>query len=305
MHSDILAFRNYLQLERNAAKNTVEAYIRDVQKLYAFLEVEKFSTSIQDIQKKHIDQFLIYLIEQFSLQESSQSRLISALKAYFQFHLYENNISASPAELIEAPKTGRKLPDTLSFEEILKMLEVFDLSKASGVRDRSILETLYSCGLRVSELCQLKMSAIQSEIQLIRVIGKGNKERLVPIGKDALKYLQMYTTGYRCHMQIADQHRDFVYLNLTGKPISRVSIFLMIKKTAATAGIRKTISPHTLRHSFASHLIEGGADLRAVQEMLGHASITTTEIYTHLDSSFLRKTIEQFHPLYLRDNLKL
>lgn len=295
---DISDFKNYLKLERGASMHTIEAYLNDIGKFYQYLQMENPSIQTEHIHKSHIDSFLIYLNESYSLQETTQSRIISGIKAFFQFLIYENRIESDPSELIETPKIKRKNPDTLSFEEINKILENIDLSSETGVRDRAILETLYSCGLRVSELIALRLSSVQKELQLVRVIGKGNKERIVPIGKDALKYISQYVDGYRDLKKIDEKDRDFVFLNQRSRPISRIYIFLMIRKMAAQVGIRKTISPHTLRHSFATHLIEGGADLRAVQEMLGHASITTTEIYTHLDNSFLRTTLEQFHPAY-------
>jgi integrase/recombinase XerD len=224
--------------------------------------------------------------------------MISGLKSFFQFQIYENKIEVNPTELIDMPKIARKLPDTLSFNEIEKMLDSIDLSAEAGVRDRAMIEILYSCGIRVSELTDLKLSNIQREIQLIKVIGKGNKERLVPIGQDAIKYLTMYTDHFRNQKKIKEQYKDIVFLNQRGGSISRVYIFLMIKRIASTIGITKSISPHTFRHSFATHLLEGGADLRAVQEMLGHSSITTTEIYTHLDKKFLRDTLEKYHPAF-------
>lgn len=296
--SYIIEFKNYLKLEKNASDHTIEAYINDISKLENYIDSSFGKLDIKEINRQHIESFLSFLNENFALQETTQSRIISGIKSFFQFQMYQNFLDSNPTELIEMPKIKRKLPDTLSFEEIEAMLGSIDLSTEGGTRDRAILETLYSCGLRVSELTNLRMSNVQKEIQLIKVIGKGNKERLIPIGGDAIKYMNFYLDGYRSRKKLDEKSKDFVFLNLRGKPISRISIFLMIKKIASAVGIRKIISPHTFRHSFATHLVEGGADLRAVQEMLGHASITTTEIYTHLDKKFLRETLEKYHPAF-------
>jgi integrase/recombinase XerD len=297
----ILEFKNYLKLEKNASSHTIDAYLNDINKLISFLEIEFSDITLYSIQRKHIESFIVYLIENFALQESTQSRILSGLNSYFQFLIYQNYIENSPMELIEMPRIKRKLPDTLSYDEIELMLAKIDLSTEQGTRDRAILEVLYSCGLRISELLNLKISEVQLDIQLIKVIGKGNKERIVPIGSIAIKYLRQYYDGYRKIKKINERFKDNLFLNLRGTPLSRISVFLMIKKIAEEVGIQKSISPHTFRHSFATHLVEGGADLRAVQEMLGHVSITTTEIYTHLDNQYLRKTIEQFHPAYTKN----
>jgi integrase/recombinase XerD len=294
----LVEYRNYLKLEKNASPHTIDAYLNDIQKLQVYAELQNPKLPLGQIERKNLEEFITYLIENFSIQESTQARIISGIKSFFGFLIYQNYLQQNAAELIEAPKMIRKLPDTLSFEEIEKILESIDVSTEQGTRDRAILEVLYSCGLRVTELLQLKISEIQLEVEIIKVIGKGNKERIVPIGSDAIKYLKLYLLNYRRGKLVADKDKDFVFLNLRGTPLSRISVFNMIKKQASTVGIRKQISPHTFRHSFATHLVEGGADLRAVQEMLGHVSITTTEIYTHLDNQFLRKTIEQYHPLY-------
>lgn len=294
----LVEFKNYLKLEKNASRHTIEAYLNDIGKLISFIQLQFDSINFVSIEKKHIEEFITYLIENFALQESTQSRILSGLNSYFSFLIYQNYIENNPMELIEMPKIRRKLPDTLSFDEIESMLEKIDLSTEQGTRDRAIIEVLYSCGLRVSELLNLKISEVQLDIQLIKVVGKGNKERIVPIGSIAIKYLRHYFDGYRKLKKIDIRFKDNLFLNLRGTPLSRISVFTMIKKLANEVGIRKSISPHTFRHSFATHLVEGGADLRAVQEMLGHVSITTTEIYTHLDNQFLRKTIEQFHPAY-------
>ena len=294
----LVEYKNYLKLEKNASPHTIDAYLNDIQKLQVYAELQNPKLVLTQIVRKNLEEFIAYLIENFSIQESTQARIISGIKSFFGFLVYQNYTQQNAAELIEAPKTIRKLPDTLSFEDIERILESIDVSTEQGTRDRAILEVLYSCGLRVTELLQLKISEIQLEIEIIKVIGKGNKERIVPIGSDAIKYLKLYLVNYRRGKSVLDKDKDFVFLNLRGTPLSRISVFNMIKKQASIVGIRKQISPHTFRHSFATHLVEGGADLRAIQEMLGHVSITTTEIYTHLDNHFLRKTIEQYHPLY-------
>jgi integrase/recombinase XerD len=294
----LVEYKNYLKLEKNASPHTIDAYLNDIQKLQVYAELQNPKLVLTQIVRKNLEEFIAYLIENFSIQESTQARIISGIKSFFGFLVYQNYTQQNTAELIEAPKTIRKLPDTLSFEDIERILESIDVSTEQGTRDRAIIEVLYSCGLRVTELLQLKISEIQLEIEIIKVIGKGNKERIVPIGSDAIKHLKLYLVNYRRAKSVLDKDKDFVFLNLRGTPLSRISVFNMIKKQASVVGIRKQISPHTFRHSFATHLVEGGADLRAVQEMLGHVSITTTEIYTHLDNHFLRKTIEQYHPLY-------
>jgi integrase/recombinase XerD len=226
----------------------------------------------------------------------SQARIISGIKAFYRFLMYEDRITEDPAQLLEAPKLGRKLPDTLSFPEIEMLLEAIPLGESEGHRNRAMIEMLYSSGLRVSELVELKKSQIFTEVGFLKVVGKGNKERLVPIGKAALHYLKLYDEHVRTHQTPEKGHEEYVFLNRRGQKLTRVMVFLIIKKTAVKAGIQKSISPHTFRHSFATHLIEGGADLRAVQEMLGHESITTTEIYTHLDRDYLRQVLTEFHP---------
>jgi integrase/recombinase XerD len=226
----------------------------------------------------------------------SQARIISGIKAFYRFLMYEDRITEDPAQLLEAPKLGRKLPDTLSFPEIESLLEAIPLGEPEGHRNRAMLEMLYSSGLRASELVELKKSQVFGDVGFLRVVGKGNKERLVPVGKDALRYMKLYEEHIRNAQQPAKGHEEYVFLNRRGQKLTRVMLFLIIKKAAAQAGIEKSISPHTFRHSFATHLIEGGADLRAVQEMLGHESITTTEIYTHLDRDYLRQVLTEFHP---------
>jgi integrase/recombinase XerD len=247
------------------------------------------------ISSKHLQSFLQY-INELGLSAFSQARILSGLKAFYKYLLYEELLTKDPTSLIEGPKLGRKLPDTLDYEEIVNLLEAIDMSKPEGGRNRAMLEVLYSSGLRVSELVDLKIGNVYFDVGFLRVLGKGNKERLVPIGKDALKYVKIYLDEIRLHVPVQKGSESHVFLNRRGKKLSRVMIFMIIKDLALKIGLNKTISPHTFRHSFATHLIEGGADLRAVQEMLGHESITTTEIYTHLDRDYLRQVIQEFHP---------
>ena len=291
----ITQFKNYLKLERALATNSIDAYTRDVTKLMEFLDMSK---KIHDpLQVKPIDLLdFIKFIHELGLSPYSQARIVSGIKGFYKYLSYEKFISTDPSELLELPRLGRKLPDTLSIHEIDLLFEAIDMSKASGPRDRAMAETLYSAGLRVSELVNLKISNIYDDIGFLRILGKGNKERLTPIGKSALKFIKSYQYEVRNHVHIKPGHEDYLFLNKLGNRISRVSIFTLIKNLALRAGIRKNISPHTFRHSFATHLIEGGADLRAVQEMLGHESITTTEIYTHLDRDYLKQMIKEFHP---------
>ncbi|MCR5886368.1 site-specific tyrosine recombinase XerD [Hymenobacter sp. J193] len=288
-------FDGYLRLEKSLSGNSVEAYSRDVQKLRQFLALRQLTLRPQEIGPELLREFLAWLGE-LELSATSQARTLSGLKAFFHFLIMEDQLSIDPTDTLEAPKTGRKLPDTLSYQEIVQLLESIDLSTNEGTRNRAILEVLYSSGLRVSELTELRLSNVYAEEGFVRVTGKGNKERLVPIGGDALKHVGFYLSGVRCHLDIQPGHEDHVFLNKRGTKLSRVMIFNIIKAAADKAGVRKSISPHTFRHSFATHLIEGGADLRAVQEMLGHESITTTEIYTHLDRDYLRQVITEFHP---------
>ena len=291
----IKQFKNYLKLERALASNSIDAYARDVTKLMEFLNMSK---KIQDpIQVLPVDLLdFIKFINELGLSPYSQARIVSGIKGFYKYLTYENLISVDPSELIELPKLGRRLPDTLSIHEIDQLFEAIDMSKASGPRDRALAETIYSAGLRVSELVNLKISNIYEDVGFLRILGKGNKERLTPVGKSALKFIKSYQLEVRNHMQIKSGHEDYLFLNRLGCKISRVSVFNLIKNLALRAGINKKISPHTFRHSYATHLIEGGADLRAVQEMLGHESITTTEIYTHLDRDYLKQIIKEFHP---------
>jgi len=288
-------FSNYLTLERSLSKNSIEAYIHDVTLLQQYLEISKLSISPSAITTKHLQGFLQY-INELGMSAHSQARILSGIKGFFKYLMAEEIIDKDPTTLIEGPRLGRKLPDTLSYEEIVQLLEAIDLSTPEGGRNRAMLEILYSSGLRVSELVELKRANVYFDLGFLRVVGKGNKERLVPIGKDAMKFLKIYLEEIRVHTPVQKGFEHFVFLNKAGKKLSRVSVFLLVKSLAARIGLHKSISPHTFRHSFATHLIEGGADLRAVQEMLGHESITTTEIYTHLDRDYLRQVIREFHP---------
>ncbi|MFC2126401.1 site-specific tyrosine recombinase XerD [Bacteroidota bacterium] len=291
----IRQFKNYLKLERSLSDNSVEAYVRDVVKLKQFSEINELPNTPLEITSKHIQEFIEY-INGLGMTPHSQARILSGLKSFYKYLMYEEIIDSDPTQLIEGPKLGRKLPDTLSFLEIENLLGAIDLSSAEGTRNRAMLETLYSSGLRVSELINLKINDVYFDIGFLRILGKGNKERLVPVGRDALKFIRIYLEEIRCHMEIQSGHENYVFLNRRGKRLSRVMIFTIIRNLAERIGLHKTISPHTFRHSFATHLIEGGADLRAVQEMLGHESITTTEIYTHLDRDYLKQVIREFHP---------
>jgi integrase/recombinase XerD len=298
--SYIKGFKSYLKLEKSLSQNSIDAYLRDVSKLEQYFQINQITLGPDKVKLKDIESFLVYLNE-FGLEEQSQARIISGLKSFFNYLLLEDIITASPTELIQAPKLKRKLPDTLSVEEINLLIDSIDLSSVEGTRNRAIIETLYGCGLRVSELVNLKLTNLFFEEGFIKVIGKGNKERLVPIGNMAMKQIKIYCDEIRNKSKIHKGEEDIVFLNNRGKQISRVMIFIIIKKLAQAAGVKKVISPHTFRHSFATHLIEGGADLRAVQEMLGHSSITTTEIYTHLDRDYLRSNLLSFHPLYKKN----
>lgn len=288
-------FSNYLKLERSLSNNSIEAYVHDVALLQQYVELSALQVSPLSITSKHLQGFLQH-INELGMSAYSQARILSGLKSFFKYLLIEELIEKDPTSLIEGPKIGRKLPDTLSYPEIEKLLEAIDLSTPEGGRNRAMLEVLYSSGLRVSELVELKIPNIYFDVGFLRVIGKGNKERLVPIGRDALKFLKIYLEEIRVHVPVQKGFDSYAFLNRRGKKLTRVMIFTIIKNLAIKIGLKKTISPHTFRHSFATHLIEGGADLRAVQEMLGHESITTTEIYTHLDRDYLRQVIQEFHP---------
>jgi integrase/recombinase XerD len=294
----IKAFGHYLKLERSLSDNSVEGYLADVKKLYEFTGLKHKDLSPAEVTPVILRDFLQYVTES-GLSAHSQARVLSGLKSFFKYLMFEGNIDIDPTLLLEGPKLGRKLPDTLSFSEIEKILEAIDLSKPEGARNRAMLEVLYSSGLRVSELVDLKLNNVYADSGFLKVTGKGNKERLVPVGRDALKYLKIYmdeVRGRPPHKVPGKGYESYAFLNRNGAKLTRVMVFTIIKNLARSIGLKKSISPHTFRHSFATHLIEGGADLRAVQEMLGHESITTTEIYTHLDRDYLRQVIHEFHP---------
>lgn len=293
--SYIKGFRSYLQLERSLSGNSVEAYEHDVEKLHQFVQLKALQGGPEKIALADLQDFLKW-VNELGMGARSQARLLSGIKSFYRYLLNEEVVSDDPTTLLEGPKLGRKLPDFLTVAEVEAVLGAIDLSKPEGQRNRAMIETLYSSGLRVSELVNLKKSNLYPEIGLLRVTGKGNKERLVPVGSVALRQIEMYEQHYRNHLSVRPGNDDILFLNRRGSKLTRVMVFTIIKQLVVAAGIKKTISPHTFRHSFATHLIEGGADLRAVQEMLGHESITTTEIYTHLDREFLRSAILQFHP---------
>lgn len=288
-------FYDYLRLERSLSDNSVQAYLLDVGKLEQFCNINKQIIHPQKVNTDQIKEFLVW-VNKLGMSARTQARVLSGIKAFFKFLILEQEIDYNPAEVIEAPKLGRKLPDTLEVHEIEQLFSSIDMSTPEGFRNRAMLETLYSSGLRVSELIALKISNIYTDIGFLKILGKGNKERLVPIGKEALKFINIYLKEIRIHQKIHDDFADFVFLNRRGRGLTRVMIFTIIKNLAVSIGMKKKISPHTFRHSFATHLIEGGADLRAIQDMLGHESITTTEIYTHLDKDYLKQVIDEFHP---------
>jgi len=290
-------FKAYLQLEKSLSDNSVQAYLRDIELLTNYLQFKKKLIAPSDLTLKELQSFLKWITE-LGMTASSQARIISGIRAFYKYCLLEDITSFDPTALLEAPKLKRSLPDVLGFDEIEKIIEQIDLSKPEGGRNKAILETMYSCGLRVSEVVNLKISQLYLDVGFIRVLGKGDKERLVPIGSSAIKFIHIYKNTIRVHVPVTKGNEDVLFLNKLGSKLSRVMIFYIIKDLSLKAGIKKVVSPHTFRHSFATHLVEGGADLRAVQEMLGHASITTTEIYTHLDREFLRKTLENFHPAF-------
>lgn len=290
-------FKGWLQLEKSVSSNTVEAYLRDIGHLTSFLLEQGVKKNPDSIQLADLEAFLIYY-HKLGMTASSQARMISGIRSFFKYASIEGLITKDPSILLESPKIKRKLPDVLTVSEIESIVSAIDLSKPEGERNRAIIETMYSCGLRVSELVNLKLSQLYFDVGFIKVIGKGDKERMVPVGNTAIKYVDQYIHQIRNKINILKGEEDIVFLNRRGKRLSRLMIFLFLKALAAKAGISKNISPHTFRHSFATHLVEGGADLRAVQEMLGHESITTTEIYTHLDREFLRTTLQQFHPAF-------
>jgi integrase/recombinase XerD len=290
-------YKAWLQLERSLSDNSIEAYLRDIDKLTQFLQSTQSSKNPQAIELKDLQHFLRWAGE-LGLTPASQARVISGIRSFYKYCFIEQIVKEDPTTLLESPKLKRALPDVLSFDEIEAIINCIDLSKPEGGRNKAILETMYSCGLRVSEVVNLRISCLYLDAGFIRVIGKGDKERLVPIGSDAIKYIRIYQEEIRVHVPLRAGQEDILFLNRRGSRLSRVMIFLILKDLVQKAGISKNISPHTFRHSFATHLVEGGADLRAVQEMLGHESITTTEIYTHLDREYLRETLHRFHPAF-------
>lgn len=290
-----IRFKQYLQLERSLSKNSLEAYADDVKKLENYSSLFLNNQTPDKFSFKQLQNFVEW-IATMGFSATTQSRVVSGIKTFYKFLVLENDVQQNPAELLETPKIARKLPVYLSVEEIDNMLSYIDRSTAEGERNFSMLETLYSCGLRVSELTNLKITDLHLNDHYVKVVGKGNKERLVPIGKNAAKLIKTYISSIRSQVQTKKGAEDVLYLNRRGAALSRVMVFYIIKDLAKKAGIKKVLSPHSFRHSFATHLVEGGADLRAVQEMLGHESITTTEIYTHLDRQFLRDNILSFHP---------
>ena len=290
----IKSFQHYLKLERGLSQNTIDNYTFDLQRLCSYLDQNSISVSPINIQEETIQQF-IYTISK-ELNARTQARILSGLKAFFNYLIFEDYRTNNPMELIETPRIGRKLPDTLSINEIDKLIQAIDLSKKEGERNRAIIETLYGCGLRVSELVNLKISDLFFEEDFIRVSGKGNKQRFVPIATHTKKYIEIYKSTIRNKLQIKKNFEDTLFLNQHGKQLTRAMIFTIIKDLAVKSNIKKSISPHTLRHSFATHLLENGADLRSIQIMLGHESITTTEIYIHLDRKHLAQIINAFHP---------
>ena len=293
--SAIKGFQAYLKLEKSLSANSIEAYSRDIEKLYQFAEIQTDKLNPEQVTLNDLRLFIVW-VNELGMIPSSQARILSGIKAFYKYLLMEDMIKSDPSELLESPKIQRKLPDTLSYEDINKLIDAIDVSKPEGARNKAILEVLYGSGLRVSELTELKLSNLYLDIEFIKVVGKGSKERLVPIGSPAIKALKIWIENIRVHIPIKKGEEDLVFLNRRGSRLSRIYIFMIIKQLAELTGLKKTISPHTFRHSFATHLVEGGADLRAVQEMLGHESITTTEIYTHLDREYLKGTIIQYHP---------
>jgi integrase/recombinase XerD len=290
-------FKAWLQLEKSLSDHSVEAYGRDIEKLTQFIDFQQTHSVPENIRLNDLQAFLKW-IGGLGMTASSQSRIVSGIRSFFKYCLQENLIKQDPSLLLETPKLQRLLPDFLSVDEINRIIQAIDLSKPEGERNRAILETMYSCGLRVSELVNLRISSLYPELGFIRVIGKGDKERLVPIGNTALKFIGIYRSQVRVHAHIKKGSEDILFLNRRGAGLSRQLIFILLRELVREAGIKKSVSPHTFRHSFATHLVEGGADLRAVQEMLGHESITTTEIYTHLDRAYLRETLQKFHPAF-------
>ena len=294
-NESILDYSHYLKIERGLSSHTIQNYIRDVKKLVYFLDEEKISSSPIGINEELIQKFIYTIAKKISPR--SQARIISGLRSYFDYLIFENYRESNPTDLIETPKIGVKLPDTLSEQEINSLISAIDLSKAEGERNRAMLETMYSCGLRVSELIHLKISDLFFEEGFIKIVGKGNKERFVPIHSSAQNYIMLYMNEIRSHLSIKKGFEDTLFLNRRGKSLSRQMIFMILKALAIKINLNKKISPHTFRHSFATHLLKNGADLRAIQQMLGHESITTTEVYVHLDTTYLKKIVEKYHPI--------
>ncbi len=290
-------YKAYLRLEKSLSEHSVEAYLHDVEKLLQYMQGSGITKTPGELALNDLQQFVKWVGE-LGMTATSQARIISGIRSFYKYCLIEQLVKTDPSTLLEAPRTKRTLPDVLSFEEIEAVIAQINQGTPDGCRNKAILETMYSCGLRVSEVINLKISCLYLDVGFIRVIGKGDKERLVPIGSDATKYIKLYKDHIRVHQPVQKDCEDILFLNKRGKGLSRVMIFYIIKDLASKAQIAKNISPHTFRHSFATHLVEGGADLRAVQEMLGHESITTTEIYTHLDRDYLRDTLQQFHPAF-------
>ena len=293
---EIIEYHNHLKLERSLSNNSIEAYLNDIKKLIDFLKSRgNDSLKYSEVDIDVINDFIEYLYK-LGISSYTQARIISGIKSFFNYLVYEEKILANPTELLESPKLNKKLPDTLNINEIDKILNSIDLSTYEGTRNRAIIETLYSCGLRVSELINITIQNLYLDVGFIKVIGKGSKERLVPIGSSAIKHINVYLKNYRKSFRVIDGNEGFLFLNRRGKKLSRNMIFIIVKQLSIKNNIEKNISPHTFRHSFATHLIEGGADLRAVQDMLGHESITTTEIYTHLNKEYLREVVKKYHP---------
>jgi len=289
------SYENFLKLEKSLSQNSVDAYINDINKLIIFLDNNFKEVTLDKIKHQHLESFLEWLNNR-GVSPRTQARTISGIKSFYKYLLVENKISSDPTILLESPKIGRKLPDILSMEEIDALIDAIDLKKTEGQRNKAMLETLYSCGLRVSELVNLKITNLFFDKGFMKIEGKADKERLVPVSDKAINEINKYQSDYRNSLEISKDSENFLFLNRRGKKLSRVMVFTIIKNIAKKIGLNKKISPHTFRHSFATHLINGGADLRAVQEMLGHESILTTEIYTHLDMEYLKSTISQFHP---------
>jgi len=294
-NESILDYSHYLKIERGLSSHTIQNYIRDVKKLISYIDKKKITCTPIEINEDLIQQFIYTIAKKISPR--SQARIISGLRSYFDYLIFENYRESNPTDLIETPKIGVKLPDTLSEQEINSLISAIDLSKAEGERNRAMLETMYSCGLRVSELIDLKISDLFFDEGFIKIVGKGNKERFVPIHSSAQNYIMLYMNEIRSHLSIKKGFEDTLFLNRRGKSLSRQMIFMILKALAIKINLNKKISPHTFRHSFATHLLKNGADLRAIQQMLGHESITTTEVYVHLDTSYLKKIVEKYHPI--------